>query len=67
MVCRKETRISTIHEQLEHLSLYRFKLLVRSVITPKELANVDAPIYPGRLYGKVHLKKMRSKGVNNKK
>ena len=34
-VCRKQSRISTIHEQIVHLSFHRIKFLARAVITPQ--------------------------------
>ena len=66
-VLRKQARLSNSYEKLGHLSLNILKLLHRSEINPKELANVDAPIYPGCAYGKAHRKSTRSKGVENKK
>ena len=67
MVLCKQASLSTIHEQLGQLSFHRLKLLYRSWIISKELANMDAPICPGCAYGKLHHKPTQSKGVNNKK
>ena len=62
----KQASLSAIHEQLGQLSFYRLKLLYISGIISKELANMDAPICPGCVYGKIHRKPKQSKGVNNK-
>ena len=64
---RKKARLATIHERLGHLSFSRLKLLARSGIIPKELANVDAPVCPGCAYGKAHRKPLRSKGIKNRR
>ena len=64
---RKQARLATIHERLGHLSFSRLKLLARSGIIPKELANVDAPVCPGCAYGKAHRKPWRSKGIKNRR
>ena len=61
----KQTRLATIHEKLWHLSFPRLKLLARSGIIPRELANVDPPTCPGCAYGKAHRKPWRSKGLKN--
>ena len=67
MVCRKQSRLSTIHEQFGHLSFHSIKILARSVIITKKLSNVDTPICPVFAYSKAQRKPMIIKGVNNKK
>ena len=63
----KQARLETIHERLGHLSFARLKLLARSGIIPKELANVEAPTCPGCAYGKAHRKPWRAKGIRNRR
>ena len=67
MVCQKQARLSTIHEQLGYPIFHRLKLLPRALIISKELDNAYAPICPGCAYGKAHHKPTRSKGAKNKK
>ena len=67
LVRRKQARLATIHERLGHLSFARLKLLARSGIIPKELANVEAPTCPGCAYGKAHRKPWRAKGIRNRR
>ena len=46
-VRRKQARLSTINEELVHLSFHRLKILDRSENIPKELSTVDAQICTG--------------------
>ena len=65
MVCHKQAMLSTIHEQLTHLSFHRLELLARAGITPKEIANMYASINPVCVYSKAHQKPPQSKEENN--
>jgi hypothetical protein len=67
MVKRKQSRFSTIHERLGHLSYARLKLMARAGLIPRDLANVDPPPCPGCAYGKAHRRPWRHKGIRNHK
>ena len=61
----KQHRLSVLHERYGHLSFPKLRLMARSGLIPKDLANVEPPTCPGCAYGKAHRKPWRTKGTRN--
>ena len=55
VIHRKQHRLATNHERLEHLRFYKLKLLARAGLIPTYLSNIEPPTCPGCAYGKSYL------------
>ena len=64
---RKQMRLLTIHESLEHTSFHIIRLLCLAGILPRELASVAYPLCPGCSYGKSNRRPWCRKGKSNLK
>ena len=62
---RKQLRLLTIHERIDHISFSVLKLMARCGLIPKDLHHVTPSVYPGCAYVKVHRRPTCFKGHKN--
>ena len=62
---RKQEGLATIHKKLGYIGYVKIKLLYRTGLLPKELANIEPLTCPGCAYGKAKQKLWQRKGIQN--